>query len=92
MEKVPKSIEELVNLVKDKQNIKFKIKAIANSKNNSIEFLDEFIKIKIKEKAIDGKANKAIIEYLAEILDIAKSKIEIASGEKSTMKTISIKL
>lgn len=84
MANVAKNIEELKTIKK------FKIKVVANSKNNSIEFLDDFIKIKIKERPIEGKANKAIIEYLSEILSIPKSKIQILNGDKSSIKTIQI--
>lgn len=85
-----KDIDELKKLLEAHGQISFKIKAAPNSKNNSLEFLDEYIKVKINQKAIDGKANKAIIEYFSKILKIAKSKIEIVNGEKSSIKTISI--
>ena len=87
MANIAKNIEELVCFIKENDKYKFKIKVIANSKNNSIEFCDEFIKIKIKERAIEGKANKAIIEYLSDILPFSKSKISILNGEKSSIKT-----
>ncbi len=87
-----RNIDELIKLINADKSIKFKIKAIPGSKVNSIEFLDEFIKIKIKQRALEGKANKAIIEYLSEILNIPKSKISILSGLTSGLKTIEIKL
>lgn len=84
MANIAKNIDEL------KEISKFKIKVVANSKNNSIEFLDDFIKIKIKERPIEGRANKAIVEYLSEILNVPKSKIQILNGDKSAIKTIQI--
>ena len=42
-------------------------------------------------RAVDGKANKAIIEYLASLLKVSKSKISIITGEKSSIKTIQVK-
>ena len=80
----------MIEFIKENDNFKFKIKVVANSKNNSIEFCDDFIKIKIKERAIEGKANKAIVEYLSDILKYPKSKITILNGEKSSIKTIQI--
>ena len=88
MEENIQNLEELKELIKNKDEIKFKIKVVANSKNNNIEFLEDFVKIKIKQRAIEGKANKAIIEYLSEEIKIPKSKISISSGEKSSLKTI----
>ncbi len=90
MEENIQNLEELKELIKNKDEIKFKIKVVANSKNNNIEFLEDFVKIKIKQRAIEGKANKAIIEYLSEEIKIPKSKISISSGEKSSLKTIKI--
>lgn len=90
MEENIQNLEELKELIKNNDEIKFKIKVVANSKNNNIEFLEDFVKIKIKQRAIEGKANKAIIEYLSEEIKIPKSKISISSGEKSSLKTIKI--
>ena len=90
METNIRNLEELRELVLNNDEIKFKIKVVANSKNNNIEFLEDFVKIKIKQRAIEGKANKATIEYLSEEIKIPKSKISISSGEKSSLKTIKI--
>lgn len=71
--------------------IKIKIKVVANAKQNSIEEYDEeIIKIKINKIAVDGKANKAIVEYLSEILEIPKSNIIILKGEKTSFKDLQI--
>ena len=86
-----KNVEELISEIKKNDGYKFKIKVVANSKINLIDFCDEYIKIKITARAVEGKANKAIIEYLSEVLDLPKSKIIIASGEKSSIKTIHVK-
>lgn len=85
-----KNLDELIELINNNNECKFKIKVVANSKNNSIEFCEEFIKIKIKERAIEGKANKAIIQYICDLTKIPKSKISISFGEKSSIKTIKI--
>ena len=87
-----KSIDDLISILNTNKTVKFKIKAIAGSKVNQIEFQDEFIKVKIKQRALEGKANKAIIEYLSDILNIPKTKIEILVGHTSSIKTIEIKL
>lgn len=87
-----KNIVELNNLIKENDGFKFKIKVVANSKANSIDFCEEYVKIKITARAVEGKANKAIVEYLADILSCSKSNISIISGEKSSLKIIQIKL
>ena len=85
-----KNIDELINLIKSNDGYKFKIKVVANSKINLIDFCDEYIKIKITARAVEGKANKAIIEFLSDKLSVPKSKISIANGEKSSIKTICV--
>ncbi len=85
-----KSIDELISLINENDGYKFKIKVVANSKINLIDFCDEYIKIKITARAVEGKANKAIVEFLADTLSIPKSRISIVSGEKSSLKLIQI--
>ena len=86
------SLEKLIDELNNKKAIKFKIKVSANSRENTIDFQEEIIKIKIKAPAIEGKANKAIIEYLGKTIGVAKTKIKILNGEKSSIKTIQVQL
>ncbi|MCL4383271.1 DUF167 domain-containing protein [Candidatus Marsarchaeota archaeon] len=68
-----------------------KIKVIPNSKINAIEKISQDnYKIKIMEKAIDGKANKAVISALAEYFNTKKSNINIVKGAMSSKKIIEI--
>lgn len=90
-------IEDLKTKINSSQDgYKLKIKVCANSKKNSLEFPDDdlaenIIKIKINKPAVDGKANKAILEYLSDILNIPKSNISFLNGEKSSQKCLLIK-
>lgn len=84
-------IEKLISKLNDNQPFILKIKVVAGAKNNSIEeFCDDIIKIKINKPAVDGKANKAIIEYLGKILDLPKKNIIIIMGEKNSIKSLRI--
>lgn len=87
-----KSLDELIDELNKNKSIKFRAKISANSRNNAIDFCEESVKIKIKAPAIEGKANKAIVEYLSEITGLPKSKVKIVNGEKSANKTIFIQL
>ena len=87
-----KCIDELIDELNVKKSVKFKVKASANSSIDSIDFCEEIIKIKIKAPAIEGKANKAIVEYLSKVIGVAKSKIKIVNGQKASIKTICIQL
>ena len=51
----------------------------------------EYLKIKVQSPPVDGKANEALIHFLAEKFCIAKSSIFISAGLKSRFKTVCIK-
>ncbi len=61
------------------------------SKNENYEISgDGTIKIAIKERPVENKANEAVIRKIAEIFDEPKNKIKIKSGLKSKNKIIII--
>lgn len=68
------------------------VKVTAGAKSNSFKFENGAYSIRIMAKAIDGKANKAIIEFLADELNIKKKDINILKGEKSSKKIIAINI
>ena len=70
--------------------INIEVKVTAGAKSNSFKKENGLYYIRIMAKAIDGKANKSIIEFLAEELNLKKKDIEIIRGEKSGKKIISI--
>ena len=60
-------------------------------KNELSECLpDGSIKIKLKAKAIEQKANIALLSFLSECLNLPKSKITIKKGQTSRKKEIHI--
>lgn len=52
----------------------------------------ERVLIKLTAQAHDGAANKALIEYVAKSLKVPKTKIEISSGLKSRVKTLTLQV
>lgn len=44
----------------------------------------------VKSPAVEGKANKELIEILADKFDVPKSRIEIVQGEQSHIKLVEI--
>ena len=54
------------------------------------EYNDEFIKIRITAAPVDGKANKHLIAFLAKTFKVAKSSIQLLSGETSRNKRLLI--
>ena len=66
------------------------VRAAPRSSKAGIEGLwgDDAIKIRIKSAPVDGKANKELIEVLADEFDLAKSQVIFKSGETSKTKRI----
>ncbi|MBN2502850.1 MAG: YggU family protein [Anaerolineales bacterium] len=61
------------------------------SKNEIVEVLsDQTIKVRLTAPPVEGKANEALVEFLAEVLGVPKSKIEIVAGMNGRDKLVSI--
>jgi uncharacterized protein (TIGR00251 family) len=50
----------------------------------------EAIKVKVQAPAVDGKANEALRDFLAERLRVSARDVEFVAGEKSRDKMIAI--
>ncbi len=61
-----------------------------NAKKNDISEEVGQLKVYVKPPAIGGKANKALIEVLAEFFNVNKSDIKIIRGERSREKVIEV--
>jgi len=66
------------------------LKVIPGAKKQLIKQEDGRMKVYLTAPAVDGKANEALIELLAEYFRVRKSRIEIIKGLKSRVKTINI--
>lgn len=64
------------------------LKISPNASKNEIILADDIVKVKITAQPIDGKANKALIEYLSKLFKVPKTSIVIVKGETSKDKTI----
>lgn len=51
---------------------------------------DGIIKVRLTASSSEGEANRELISYLAEILEISESHIEIVAGENARDKLVSI--
>ena len=49
---------------------------------------DQRLRIQLAAPPVDGKANDALVRFLAQTLDIAKAQIEITSGGNGRRKTV----
>jgi hypothetical protein len=67
------------------------VKIIPNAKNTEVVgYEGKTLKIRIAAPAIEGKANKELIRFLAELCDCAPSEIEILKGLASKTKVLDV--
>ncbi len=64
------------------------LKIVPNSSKNEILVSGGVVKIKITAQPVDGKANKALVEFLSKELKVPKTSIEIVKGATSKEKTV----
>ena len=62
-----------------------------SSKNEITEIMnDGTIRIRLTAPPVEGKANDALISFLAEVLDVPRSRIDIVAGVTGRDKLVSI--
>ena len=67
------------------------IKAVPNAPRSEIVgWLGDALKIKIHAPALDGRANDALCEFLADELGLPRRAVALAHGDKSRQKLIRI--
>ena len=65
------------------------VRAQPRSSRAGIEgVLADAIKVRIRSAPVDGKANKELIETVADAFDLPKSRVQFKSGETSKTKRI----
>lgn len=48
------------------------------------------LKIRLAARAVEGAANEALVEFLAEAFGVAKREVRIVAGETSRQKRVSV--
>ena len=61
-----------------------------SSKNLLSLMEDGTIKLKIKAAPVDGKANKACEEFIADYLSVSKSQVKVVAGFQSKTKLVEV--
>lgn len=61
------------------------------SKNQVVGLEGEQVKIRLTAPPVEGKANDALVKFLASLLSVPRSSIEILAGQTSKTKTIAVR-
>jgi uncharacterized protein (TIGR00251 family) len=59
-------------------------------KNEVVGLHNDRLKVKIKSPPVDGKANECLTEFIAELLNLNRSAVELIKGETSRQKQLLI--
>jgi uncharacterized protein (TIGR00251 family) len=70
--------------------VKLEVRVIPNARKNELSRRDGQWTLRLNAPAIDGRANRAAIEFLAAFLHVPKSKVTLVVGEKSRHKIFEI--
>ncbi len=75
-----------------KNGILLNLKVSPNASKNEIVLTDDGVKVRITAQPVDGKANKALVEFLSKELKIPKTSIDVVKGNTNKEKTLLFKV
>jgi len=85
-------LDIVVRLSKMKRDIILDIKVITNAKKNKVVGKrDGKLVIKLNALPIQGRANKKLVEFLAEFFNVRKSNITILKGAATHIKKVEVR-
>ncbi len=72
--------------------VTFAVRVVPRSSRNQIVGVEgEALKIKLTAPPVEGAANTALIEFVAEWLDVRRSAVSIIRGDKTRNKLVHVK-
>jgi uncharacterized protein len=73
-------------------NVTFAVRVVPRSSRNQIVDVEGgVLKIKLTAPPVEGAANAALIEFVAEWLGVRRSAVSIVSGDKARNKLVRVK-
>ena len=67
------------------------VRAVPNASRNEVaEVGPDFVRIRLQAPPVEGKANKALVEFLSKILAIRPKQVSIAAGQHARLKRVAI--
>lgn len=70
--------------------MRLRVKVIARAKKERVESCPDCLRVYLNEPALEGRANKKLIEILAKYLRVKKYNIDIIKGLKQRDKVVEI--
>lgn len=60
------------------------------SKNEVTGWQDGALRVRLTAPPVDGAANKALVDFLADVLGVRRAEVRIVAGDKSRTKTLEV--
>ena len=81
----------MINIQETETAVTFAVKVHPRAKKNAITGeLGDALKVSLTALPIDGKANRACIEFFAKLLKVPRSSVTIVSGQRGRGKVIRV--
>ncbi len=75
------------------EGVQLHVQVSPNAKKSEIVgVLDEALKIRLQAQPIDGKANDALVRYIAKVLNVPQRAVTIIRGHTSRRKLLQVAL
>ena len=72
--------------------VRLAVHLMPNAKNTEvIGLLDDMLKIRLHAAPVEGKANDALIRFLAEVLNVPRNAVTITHGQLNKRKVLEIR-
>ena len=88
----PKKVWDIGRIVKmSKEGIILRVEVVPNAKANSWERVDEWrdaLRVKIAAEPRQGKANAALLEFIAQTFQIPTNRVRLMTGQTSRLKEV----
>ena len=84
-------LEFMISIRETSVGATFAVRVQPRARKNAITGeLGDALKLSLTAPPVDGRANEACIEFLADLLDVPRSSVTIASGDTSRNKVIRV--
>ena len=81
----------MTKITKTATGATFRVRVQPGASNNQIIAIQEdALRIRISAPPVEGKANKALVQFLAKQLGLKRSQVKILSGHTTKIKTIQV--
>jgi uncharacterized protein (TIGR00251 family) len=82
----------MIPLLEGQAGVSFAVKVQPRARKNAITGeLGDALKVSLTAPPVDGRANEACVEFIANLLEVPRSSVSIASGEKSRRKVVRVR-